>query len=161
MPLFLWDSAILAHFRQIVNPSAEYLSDKTSPFFRAISVSPNFVGVYCVTSMGGRANIPPPLIVVHGNNAKIEKHPSGEGQCGNRIVNAFWSLRAGVLSLRAGSGARPFWADSVLQREWVVSVPSMSLLPVSFPERCTRQLCDPGRGYGGVLHSVNISSEAR
>jgi hypothetical protein len=64
---------------------------------------------------------------------KIEKHPSFEGQGGNRPVNAFWSLRAGVLSLRAGSGARPF-GDGLRPIAWVgrlrsVNVASSGILP--------------------------------
>lgn len=52
MPLFRWDSAILSHFRQLVNPSVEYLSDKTSPFFWAISVSPKSAGDFRACSGG-------------------------------------------------------------------------------------------------------------
>ena len=71
MPLFHWDSAILSHFRQLVNPSVEYLSDKTSPFFWAISVSPKSARDFRACSGGCVVS----AVVLVGYGAKAPQTP--------------------------------------------------------------------------------------
>jgi hypothetical protein len=155
MPLFHWDSAILSHFRQLVNPSVEYLSDKTSPFFWAISVSPKLREganvwlnrVPCVGRCGAEAPRSPQARRIHSRQPIIGTSRLCQIRAGHVCERALTDernalcppARKGVLSLRAGSGARPF-GDGLRPIAWVGRLREVKVACAIYPSPHTGAL---------------------